>query len=420
MKILEEALEQGIKHALAPHRIMAVIIERKLAARGVILSDEKKQQIETQLKDIDVDSLILELDEDDFFLDEDKRIEEIDLTLDFSEDDDEVESILSELPDRIANVIPELIAEISTLILEDLKSKGSDLLIDRRKTELGFKTRLLEDWQLPIDLFEMHLHIAVEAGQDFNDEFRPIASEEGDFVFEVLTRLHARACQISSEVLTLLTSGHADGAHARWRSLHEIATVGFFIKEHGNELAERYLLHEAIESYKAALQYQEHASSLGLDPIPEEEMRDLRSARNALVRKYGKAYGDGFYGWSADALGNDRPSFHNIEKAVGLDHLRPYYRLASHNVHANPKGAFFRLGLMPDANGILLAGPSNIGLADPGHASAISLSQITMALITLKPNVDRLVATNILMSLADEIGEAFLQVHKRIEERWTG
>ncbi len=86
---------------------------------------------------------------------------------------------------------------------------------------------------------------------DFNDD----DAKEGDFVFDVVIRLHARACQIASEVLKLLKSGFADGAHARWRSLHEVAVVALFIHKHGNDVAEKYLLHDVVESYRAATQY---------------------------------------------------------------------------------------------------------------------------------------------------------------------
>lgn len=96
--------------------------------------------------------------------------------------------------------------------------------------------------------------------------------------------------------------------------------------------------------------------------------------------------------------------------------LRPFYKMASHNVHANPKGAFFKLSLYPRRQDILLACPSNIGLADPGHAAAISLGQITIALLTIKPTLDNLVICNILMRLEPEIGETFLAAQKLLEE----
>lgn len=71
-------------------------------------------------------------------------------------------------------------------------------------------------WHKPLALLEMLLATALEAGDDFNREFRPRVVERDDYVFEVLTRLHARTCQLTSEILVLLKSGHADGAHARF------------------------------------------------------------------------------------------------------------------------------------------------------------------------------------------------------------
>ena len=57
-----------------------------------------------------------------------------------------------------------------------------------------------------------------------------------------------------------------------------------------------------------------------------------------------------------------------------MDHLRPYYRMASDNVHPNAHGAFYRMGMGLDGNDrrVLLAGASNMGLADPGHGTAMS------------------------------------------------
>lgn len=105
----------------------------------------------------------------------------------------------------------------------------------------------------------------------------------------------------------------------------------------------------------------------------------------------------------------------DIEQHVGLEHWRPYYRMASDNVHANAHGAYFRLGLGPETNALLLVGPSSMGLVDAGHSSAISLRQITVALLATRPTLDGIVASNILSMLQDEIGQAFLEVHHELE-----
>jgi Family of unknown function (DUF5677) len=157
--------------------------------------------------------------------------------------------------------------------------------------------------------------------------------------------------------------------------------------------------------------YQQHCSSLGYEPLTEEEFSRIKASRDVLKARFGDPYGEE-YGWAAKALGNKRPNFSDIERDVGLAHLRPYYKLASHNVHANPKGAFFKLGLLPDQQ-MLLAGASDLGLADPGQCTAISLSQITFTLLT--PNIDRLVICQLLCRFGDAVGEAFIAAHRALE-----
>ena len=59
--------------------------------------------------------------------------------------------------------------------------------------------------------------------------------------------LHANACLVTSEVITLLEAGYSSGATARWRSLHEVAVYAMFIVKHGPGTAERYLRHVHIK-----------------------------------------------------------------------------------------------------------------------------------------------------------------------------
>ena len=88
--------------------------------------------------------------------------------------------------------------------------------------------------------------------------------------------------------------------------------------------------------------------------------------------------------------------------------------MASYNVHANPKGIKFRLGLSDGAN-ILLAGPSNYGLVDPAQGIAISILQITILLLNMKANIDSIVMGKILMKFVEDIKEAFMSIKIKME-----
>ncbi len=316
---------------------------------------------------------------------------------------------------QLESVFQEAIAAAATALTAELLRTAPQMLAQQRMDQFTFEERLFEHWGKALDLFQTTLVVAREAGESFNEQQRPRAAKEQDFMFEVLTRLHARACLTASEVGVLLRSGYADAAMSRWRTLHEITVVASFIKQHGGETAERYLLHEIVESCKAAEQYERYRERLGFDPLTPDELPRLRAQREGLRERFGEAF-DRDYGWAAEALDGHSPNISEIEQAVGLDHMRPYYRMASYGVHSNPKGIKFSLGLgNHPSQMILLAGPSNAGLCDPGHATVISLTNCTVTLLTQIPTFDALVICQTLLELTEATGLAFLDAHITME-----
>lgn len=184
--------------------------------------------------------------------------------------------------------------------------------------------------------------------------------------------------------------------------------------EHGEDLAERYVAHEIVETSRVVWQFGEYGERLGLDPISDDELEEIKKQRAAAIGKYGSDF-KGQYGWAAKHLNKKDPSIADIRKGSKIDHLAPYYRFASHNVHANAKGIYFKLGLIGPSN-VLLSGPSNAGLADPGHATAQSLLQVSAALLCLSPILDNIVTMKIMDLLTVEIGNTLLAAHKKLEE----
>lgn len=320
-----------------------------------------------------------------------------------------------ELERLIQHALEVSLPSMTTAVADSLKARSAETLEEHRALADGFQARLRETWGCALDGLEILLIGAREAGGICNEAYRQEAVEDGDLTFDVLTRLHARACLVCSEIIALLKSGFASGANARWRTLHEIAVVAFFIREHGNELAERYLAHEGIESYKGMRQYMERHDQLGYEPFSKEEIEEMQQVRDGLIDRYGPAF-KGQYGWASGYCQNPRPSFADIEQSVTLDLHRPFYKMASHGVHANPKGILFDLGLPDTAEDILLAGPSNTGLADPGQCAAISLCHATVALLIHAPSVEGIVTLRVLMQMADDAREAFMEAHHRVEE----
>lgn len=313
-------------------------------------------------------------------------------------------------------IVQTTVDRYAELILKFIESNLEDLVSKTRTHARQFEERLLQRWKKPIDLLEVFVQICCEAGAELNQEYRSKAAKSDDYVFDVLTRLHARGCQVSYEILALLKAGLPDGAHARWRTLHEIAVIAFFIKDQGSVVAKRYLQHEIIETYKEALAYQEHCRRLGYEPLSAKELEAIRKKYEEMLATYGKDFREE-YGWVPSSILSAR-NLAEIEKHVKLGHLRPYYRMASQNVHSGPKGIGVKLGLprVGSHKSRLLAGPSNYGLADPGQGAAISLNQITTCLLSTKTTFERASIMKAMQKLVMQIDPAFVEVQVQIEK----
>ena len=320
---------------------------------------------------------------------------------------DELERFVDALPEKLQ----ELLGNLPIEVLSTIKGKAHEGLEERRADHSLFVERNISRWGKGFDLLELLIEIAIEAGESFNRRLRPAAAEKGDLVFDILVRLHAKGCLTSKEILSLLKDGYADGAHARWRALHEVSVTAMFLAKHGVEAARSYTDFEIVEAYKGASQLNQYEARVNASGFSEEEMKEFKKQYNLVIDKHGSEFKKP-YGWSRRFLPKGTPTFFALEKDVGLDHWRPYYRWASQNIHANVKTIRNSLGLCEATEGILQVGPSNSGMTDPAHSTAISLAQLTRTTLFHSPNLDDLVVAKMLLALSDEVGEVFLECDK--------
>lgn len=311
--------------------------------------------------------------------------------------------------EKVGEALKDLLQEIPPQLLSQIQQQAKSGLAERRAINAEFVDRNISRWTTGLDQLELMIEIATEAGESFNARFRPSDEGRADRVFDVVSRLHARGCLVSREILCLLKNGFADGALARWRALHEIVVTVSFLSEHGQSAADSYLDYEVVDSYKAAKELNKHEERLNETGFTEDEMHSMKASYDRMIEKHGASFKDNF-GW-AKAFGSH--NFAEMEKRVGLDQWRPYYKLASQNIHANVKAIRYSLGLSETQEDVLQAGPSNAGMTDPAHATAISLCNLTCKTILRSPDFDDVVAAKVLYLLTDTVGTAFLRCQKR-------
>lgn len=412
---MQEYFDQFIQVEFEPHRLGVKILECDLEKIGVHITSEQRLDLEEQFKSLDRDSLKLNFSEKQ--LEEACVSSEEELKLKLQEIIDKLPKSIEAFSGRIDGMMKGLVLSVVNKMAESvrktLQSRMDDMLEDQYAIQSEFDDNLYDMWAEALNLLQGLIVISDEAAQGYlkrSDKY-----SVNDITQNLLVRLHAKANQISKEILSLIRHGFADGAQARWRSLHELAVVCSFIAQHGDSVAERYIQHESVEIYKAAKQYNQYYTKLGAEKIDDSEMTLIEKEYQELIDKYGKSYGSD-YGWSAITLKLPRPTFRDIEASVKLDHIRPYYISASANIHANPAGVFKRLGLFPEED-IILAGPSNIGLSDPAKLTVISLTQITTSVLTHGANIDFLVICKAMDEYGKSVENKFIEIENEIHKQ---
>lgn len=273
-------------------------------------------------------------------------------------------------------------------------------------------------WEDALDQLRMLQVMAVEEAQAEGRRIRKSRAKRNLAKRDVQFRLHVRMCQVGDEILTLLENGFADGAMARWRTLHELVVVALLIYDHDDDLAQRYLDHEYVEAWRAAIMYQNVRVPAGDQPYTTAQMAAFTADRAAMLARYGASFG-GDWGWAAHHLGIKAPGFGDLEQAAGRVALRSHYKLASYNVHAGPKGIAFRHGAgdNPDAN---LAGRSMYGLEEPGCNTAFALAQAAIIFVEARKGIAHHVRGWTIVLLRDSVCRAFTKAGRAVRDAGRG
>ena len=324
--------------------------------------------------------------------------------------------------------IPNTLEKLNSTISWDhfnsiLDKKDANLqIIHKGLKEYGEQRNSL--WKEPFELFETMIYVSKEISDEiYSQKIDNKDQKEEDLVLSSIFQLHCLACRIAQEIIILMQAGFPDGAIARWRTLHEVVVISYFIRKNGHEIAYKFLLHDAIESYNSIEKYirkpelfEKHQRALnGLLP-PLEELTNIKKIKEMLCEKFDPEF-ENTYGWAANIIPDPKniqeflknPNFSNIEENVGLDHLRPYYKMANISVHAGSKGIKF--SLTSSKNYSLCSGPAILGMADPGQLSAISLFQINVILLSTSPSIRHQADSSALKMLLEKIKKSFIEVH---------
>ncbi len=280
-------------------------------------------------------------------------------------------------------------------------------LPQEREYRSGFEERLYQRWKQPLDLLEATILFLREEANTFISKHQPQAKQDNDRVFAVITTLLGVAYPTALEICTLLRSGHATGALARWRTLHEASVIGKFVHIHGAEVAQRYLDRVHIDTRKLIAEFHKVNTTLDSEAAKPDLLTKLEEKESELRGTYEAVFFDKDYGWAAPALTNKaRPSFYDLEKDVNLNDLRPWYKLACGAIHPSYMGITLNIQ-NPFPTSTSQSGPSQAGLTDPAQLTLRSLIQSTINLLNTRVDDETGTTVDAVVRIWYEVCELF-------------
>lgn len=302
-----------------------------------------------------------------------------------------------------------------------VEGRAPERRIRRDARRARFSRRIRQAWGRALDALDELIAVSAESGDLVAREH-----SKGASLFAAQELLRQRACQVAWEVHSLCATGYADGAYARWRTLHEIAVVMEFLHKFGEPAAERYLQHVHVKNRKVLREYEECQRELRYPSLEGDAVGMSDRRKQEVISKYGEDFGND-YGWAAADCKVASPTFFHVRQAAGYSFWKAHYGMASHSVHAGPHGILFRLGHPRGARAAPLLGPSLMGLCDPLDATAISITHATFAFFQsvrridrepLENNIEYTARIKYISKLAKRVSRLSSRAHDRVDKRY--
>jgi hypothetical protein len=166
--------------------------------------------------------------------------------------------------------------------------------------------------------------------------------------------------------------------------------------------------------------YQSTTLAMHREPFSAEELDKAREDREEILKRYDDNF-NSRNGWARKYANSSR--FDKLQKDVGLEKWASDYKMASRNIHTDWREMRSLLSMCEATTEILLCGPSNSGMVEPAHFTAIALEQVTCAFISTYADKDdspidykgSVLSMAIIHRLVEDIGSTFLELHKQTQ-----
>lgn len=409
---VDDLLDRCISEITTKERLLPWLLRKAAHRKNLNIADFEIQLLADAILCANGNSIQIDIDPPCSLGQTEKEVEESVRSL-LDELRDRAEKDIATITTAVTEAIPQALAATAGVIGERLTEQSLEHATELQKIRYDRAKTVDRLWGKTLDHLDFLRQLVVEWA--FSAEQNQKGSYSKPHTAIALHKLIERAFDVVGEVIVLARAGYADGALARWRTLHEICVISVFLSRQSDQCAEMYLAHHVVEKLKLVADEKAVATALTMDHHQDRYVRDLRTMVSTLTNRFGVAFA-GDYGWASVALGAKKTTFKVLEQHVGLDILRKAYKKANSTVHGGALASLTRISLdlaVIENTDI----PLEHGCEIAANYAAASLSMLVAELCLDTESADLLTKNMVIQNFASHLREEIEKTWQRLSNR---
>ena len=338
---IQEQLDKAMEQTVAPENVLPMAMSKSVKRLGLACDESDLNALINALSNAEDGSIKIDLDIPCSF---GKTGEEIQATITCLIED--LKDTIKEVGEQITEALPQAVQvtleKMADLIGVELLTQAMEHTEYLNKTQELRASTVEKLWGKAVDQLNMLRHLVVEwDGTASEIKSGPYANPNTALA---LNRVVLRVYSVVGEVIALARAGYADGALARWRSIHEICIVAIFLSKQSDRCAQMYLAHSIIDELRLVESGCSEGAHGAKNKADVKYLSSLKNQKRQLVKIFGPSFAKDL-GWAAVELGRARVTFRELEDFVEMGMLRQGYQYANSATHGGALAALTRISL---------------------------------------------------------------------------
>lgn len=407
--VIQDALDQCLAQVTSREQLLPWMLVKAAKRLDLSLPELEIHRLTTAILHAEGNLLQLDLDPPCALGETEEEIQATVQRL-FNELIESMPDIEDNLVEAVSKAVPDVLARVAEIIGDHISDQALEHTLHLRKAHSDRANTVQRIWGTAIEQLDFLRHMVLEwncAAMELHSG--AYANPNTAFA---LSRLVTRAYEIVGEIITLVRAGYADGALARWRSLHEICVVAMFLSRRSDRCSQMYLSHHWVEELRLLEVDKASGTASANNAHLDRYIRDLRKQKSAMANEFGKAFASD-YGWASVELGRSKTTFRDLESHVGLEILRRGYQQANNTVHGGALATLTRISLgLGGIDGTDV--PPAYGCEMATNYATASLSMMVAELCLETENADLVAMNMVVHNCASKIREQIAYGQKEV------